>query len=393
MPPCLRQSHGLRRLALLLAAAIALPAAAEEPSPLADDAARMLADIRTLASPEMGGRDPDEGKSAAWVAERMEAIGLEPLFDGDYRQPIPGGKVPLTGANVGGFVRGGDPEVADEWVLITAHHDHLGQRGERLFAGADDNASGTAMVLEAARRLVADAERGIRPRRSVALVCFDLEEHMLWGSRWFVSHAPMELGSIRLFITADMIGRRLGDLDGIDEVFVMGTESAAGLGSIVRRSAERAGQPLAVLGTDIVGTRSDYGPFKWKRVPFLFFSTGEHNDYHTPRDVPAKIDAARAARIKDVVLATALEAASSDEPPTWSPQPPDALAEAAALNRIATLVLDEHAETGQTLSLVEQLLVERMKTETAAAIEAGQVTPRQRTWLVNGARAMLLTVF
>ena len=90
---------------------------------------------------------------------------------------------------------------------MSAHFDHLGVRSGVLFPGADDNASGVAMMLEVARSLTLSAEP---PKRSVMFLGFDLEEIGLFGSRYFVEHPPVPLDRVALFITADMIGRALG---------------------------------------------------------------------------------------------------------------------------------------------------------------------------------------
>ena len=378
------------------------PAASLSPA-----AARMLSDIEVLASDRFAGRgvvgpaNESDGvrnnhRAGRWVAAQMRAIGLQPLFPGDdgtrvWEQAIPGGTTPLSGINIGGVLPGSDPDAG--WVLVTAHHDHLGTVGKRVFRGADDNASGTAMVLEVARQMMARTIVGKRPRCSVAFVTFDLEERMLFGSRYFASHAPMPLDAVRLFITADMLGRHLGGLQDIDEVFVMGSESAATLRERVVQASQQASQPVALLAADIVGTRSDYGPFRDAEVPFLFFSTGEHPDYHTPGDVPEKIDAARAARIMQVIVDIALDEATAEQPMQWSPQSPDGLAEARVLHRISVAVLAADAEGSRDLPVVQRLLVERVKSETEAMIAAETVSPSQRSWIKTTARLMLLSVF
>ena len=118
------------------------------------------------------------------------------------------------------LLEGFDPELRHECVVIGVHYDHLGVRNGIVFHGADDNASGVAMMLEVARQLASTG----RPRRSVMFVGFDLEEQMLWGSRWF-AHPPRPLTQFKLFITADMIGRSLGDLP-LPAVFILGSEHA-----------------------------------------------------------------------------------------------------------------------------------------------------------------------
>ena len=380
---------------LLMGAAMAQTAdgAATPDAGNAASAERMLADITRLASPEFGGRGGDAALFAAeWVAGQLETLGLEPLFEATetesaYQQLIPGSDVMIPGINVAGILRG--RELPEEYVFIAAHHDHLGVRGGRRYPGADDNASGTAMVLEAARQLV---NRGERPRRSIVFITFDLEERLLWGSRYFVANAPIEIGSIRAFFVADMIGRHLGDLP-LDEVFVMGSESAPGLTELITRHAAAAEQPIATLGIDIIGTRSDYGPFRSRKVPFAFFSTGEHPDYHQPTDTADKIDAPRAARITRVVAESAWEAANVEQPLEWGPAVPDGVREARSLQKIADLVIARHESGEEPLPVVELLLVSRMQTEAAAIVKAGKITPRQRAWLVRGAQAMMLSVF
>ena len=110
-------------------------------------------------------------------------------------------------------------------MIVAAHFDHLGVRRGVLYPGADDNASGVAMMLEVARSIVAGPTP---PKRSMMFIGFDLEEIGLFGSRYFVAHPPVPLDKVALFVTADMIGRSLA---GVCEshVFVMGTENAPGL--------------------------------------------------------------------------------------------------------------------------------------------------------------------
>ena len=129
-------------------------------------------------------------------SRRSAALKLEPLFDGSYTQPILAGETGANlGCNVGARLRGSDPALRDEWIIVSAHFDHLGVRDGVLFPGADDNASGVAMMLEVARSFVAVAEQ---PKRSVMFVGFDLEETGLFGSRYFVEHPPVPLDRIAL---------------------------------------------------------------------------------------------------------------------------------------------------------------------------------------------------
>ena len=263
-------------------------------------AERLESHVTTLASPEFEGRGTSKGKdrAARYIVAEFEKLKLRPLFpDGGYFQSIPGprdsrGQPLELGRNLGGWLPGSDPGLSDEFVILSAHYDHLGIRNGQTYPGADDNAGSVAMMLEVARRF---AREGQRPKRSLVFLSCDLEERMLWGARWFVAHAPWPLEQVKLFITAEMIGRRLGDLP-MDTLFVLGAEHGTGMKEAVKQSAGTGWLELAHMGVDIIGDRSDYGPFRARKIPFLFFSGGEHPDYHKPTDVADRLDYPRVAK-------------------------------------------------------------------------------------------------
>lgn len=390
---------------LLVVATSATIAAAETPTvdaaALPEFIGNITADdvrphIEYLASPELKGRSGASAEVAAeYIKTHFQKCGLQPLFEGgDFFQAIPGtapeGELPdILGRNVGAFLPGSDPELRDEMVIISAHYDHLGVRGGQIYAGADDNASGVSMLLEVAEQLASGDDK---PRRSVAFVAFDLEEHMLWGSRWFAAHPPRPLEQVALFITADMIGRSLGGLP-LNTVFVLGSESAPLLKDMLDAVGEPKGLDVARMGVDLLGPlpRSDYGPFRARQVPFLFFSTGEHPDYHTPRDVPERIDYDKVSRVSSLVLRLTVRAANSDEAPEWTEQVEPDIDEARALHRIATMLLE--ADGDRALNSVQRFIVSHAQTKTKQIIERGEMTPAERTWLIRVSQAMLLSVF
>ncbi len=122
---------------------------AGEPTP---EAATLRDHVATLCSDEFAGRRGEGARKAAdYLVAHFRNYGLEPLFDGQYEQPILG-ETPdkVIGRNVGAVLRGSDPALRDEWIIVSAHYDHLGTRGEVTYPGADDNASGVAMLLELA---------------------------------------------------------------------------------------------------------------------------------------------------------------------------------------------------------------------------------------------------
>lgn len=365
-----------------------VPLAERAPSERAAEVARARKVVEHLASDEFAGRaGADSMRAADWVAGEFEALGLKPLFGDSYFQIIPNGDDVTIGKNVAGIVRGTDPDLRDEFVFVTGHHDHLGTRAGEIYHGANDNASAVAMVLEAARRFAKKPAA-----RTTVFVSFDLEENMLWGSRYFVANCPIDLGKISLFITADMIGRPLGDLP-LDEVFVIGAESGQALSSTIVRKSSEVGQNILQLGADIVGTRSDYGPFRDKRVPFAFFSTGENPDYHTPRDIPEKLDFERMVTIVELVIGTAREVAEADESLVWSDERPAGIGEAKTLKRVCDVVTAEVEAGRMTLGVVEKLLVTQTAAKANGIVSRGSMTPSERTWLVRAAQGMLLTLF
>lgn len=349
--------------------------------------------IEFLASPELEGRT-GRGKAQAreYLVRWFQEQKLQPFFGESYRQAIPRpateeAPAAVLGYNVGACVVGTDPVLKHEWIVVNAHYDHLGVRNGEIYHGADDNASGTAMLLEVARNVVRSPGR-----RSIAFVAFDLEESMLWGSRWFVAQPPVPREQIKLCLTADMIGRSLGGLD-LPTVFVLGGEHSPQLRQILNDVPVPDGLELAQLGTDLIGTRSDYGPFRDERIPFLFFSTGEHPDYHKPTDTADRIDYPKAARISTVIQALLMRAANDDEAPQWSDREPQNLAEAAAVHRVAGHLLKAHDDGRRELTNMQRFFVSQVHSKTRFLVEKEQVTDDERGWLVRAAQLLMLSVF
>ncbi len=177
-------------------------------------------------------------------------------------------------------------------LVVGAHFDHLGYGGERSLSpdqhvphpGADDNASGTAALLDVARRLAARARQGWRPEHDVLFAAFTGEEMGIVGSAHFVDHPPRPLERVEAMLNMDMVGR-LRD----DKLMVMGTGTAAEFPDLVANVNRAAG------GFDLRTTGDGYGPsdhtsFYKRQVPVLMLFTGAHTDYHSPRDTWDRID-------------------------------------------------------------------------------------------------------
>ncbi len=362
---------------------------AQEAGPLRPDQARLRAVVETLASPEFGGRSgPGGEKAAAYLVDRFRQLGLEGLFDGEYTQVIPG-KEPVSrlGRNVGARLRGSDPILRDQWIIVAAHFDHLGIRNGRLYPGADDNASGVAMMLEVARCIT---KASAPPRRSIMFIGFDQEENALFGSRYFVAHPPVPLDRVMLFVTADMIGRALAGVCD-DHVFVMGTENAPGLRPWIQQAGK--GRPLSVdiLGADLlVLNRSDYGPFRTRSIPFLFFTTGENPCYHTSRDTPDTLDYPKLTNIAQMIHQVVRTALDAPAVPRWQAQPDNPMAEAVAIREVLRIL----SKNSQTLKIgvAQSYVIKNTLVLLDQIVERGTITPDERARVIQGARIVLFTV-
>lgn len=345
---------------------------------------RLRASVATLASKEFAGRAEEGGaKSADYLVQRFREFGLAPAFEkGGYRQDIiaasDGEKL---GQNVAGIRPGTDPRLRGEWVIVSAHYDHLGILNGNLYPGADDNASGVAMLLEVARTLPPSP-------RSVAFVGFDREEDGLWGSRYFADHPPIPLDKVKLVIVADMIGRSLSGIF-TKHLFITGTERMPILRGWLAEDAEGLPLELGMIGTDIVGTRSDYAPFRAREIPFLFFSTGESREYHSRRDVPETLDYPKLAAGSRLIARLTARVAGAKELPGWSKETPPSREEALALRGVFTGLLEHKADLG--LSNFHIGLTEGAIRRIDKALEKGEITPADRTAIVRTAQLLLVS--
>lgn len=242
--------------------------------------------VEYLASDEMKGRlvGSAEGRRAAtWIADRFKALGLAPAGDDGYFHRF-ALKDDVRGVNVIGRLEGSDPALKGECVVIAAHHDHVGVRKGEVCNGADDNASGVAMVLELAKRLRED-----KPKRSILFMSYDAEEGGLLGSRAYVNSDLFKKEKFRAMICFDLIGGNFVEWEK-DRVYALGAESSPELRALLESSAKGAALDVAPAGVYMIEpvgpilARSDYANFRAKKVPFVFFSSGTPWYYHTPHD-------------------------------------------------------------------------------------------------------------
>ena len=300
------------------------------PSP-AITAAEMRSRISYLASDRLGGRGtPSQGLEAAadYVRAEFVRFGLEAPRGGFIqRYRLGGGPRAATAPNVIAVLKGSDPRLQNEYVLISAHMDGLGVGqpvdGDSIYNGADDNASGTAAILEVAEGLALAEER---PRRSIAFLAVSGEERGLLGSSWFVENPPMPLERIVANVNIDMVGRNWEDT-----IAVIGKPYST-LGVLVDSVAAANPQlRLAAVGdlwpSEGFFFRSDHFNFARKGIPSIFLFNGVHEDYHRPSDEVGKIKFDKAARIARLVFEVSLALANLDEPPRWEPRARDLVVE------------------------------------------------------------------
>jgi Peptidase family M28/PDZ domain len=260
-----------------------------------------------------------------WLgAQRVSLSELKEKID-RYEKPasmtLPGLKVSLTVTlepvrqqteNVVGILSGSDPNLKDENIIIGAHYDHLGlgyfgtldsSAEGQIHHGADDNASGTSVLLGVAEQL---ARVIPKPGRTVIFAAFSGEELGLLGSRRYVDHPAMPLASTKAMLNMDMVGRLREN-----RLTIFGTRSGKELSDIVQEQARRLG--LEVTESDGVG-RSDHMSFYNRKIPALHFFTGSHPDYHRPSDTWDKVNVEGMNKVRDLVLAIAQQLTNTKNP-------------------------------------------------------------------------------
>lgn len=222
--------------------------------------------------------------------------------------------------NVVGILEGSDPALRDEYIVYSAHMDHVGvgrtvQGGDSIFNGADDDASGTATIMEVAEAM-ASLDRA--PRRSMIFLLVSGEEKGLLGSAYFADNPSVPVERMVANINADMVGRNWPDT-----IVAIGKEHSD-LGETLNRVNE-AHPEIGMTAIDDLWPderfyfRSDHFNFARKGVPILFFFNGTHEDYHRASDELDKIDTEKTARIGQLIFYLGLEVSETDARPQWNP--------------------------------------------------------------------------
>ena len=320
-------------LAAALTLVAAVPSSAQQmgtaPHPVARPVVPPVApldDIRFLSDDKLGGRltgSSGADTAAAYLARRFQAIGLQPAAGGWFQQFTIARDAPvaqhahvagLTGSNVIGLLPGRDPVLRNEAVIVGAHYDHLGLGGfgsldpdstGKVHNGADDNASGAAMLIEIGKRLAA-----ARPARTVVFIAFSGEELGLLGSSYYVKEPIYPLATTLAMINLDMVGRLRQK-----RLIVYGSRTAKEFPALLDSLNWHAGLDLKAQG-DGYGP-SDQSSFYAAGKPVLHFFTDLHEDYHRTTDDWQKINIEGFARVATFV--TGVVTALGNRPGPLSP--------------------------------------------------------------------------
>lgn len=292
-----------------------------------------------LASDELEGRNagyPGNNKATEYIAGVFKEIGLAPIGDKNtaglptYFQSFKFLNDKFETRNCVGLWEGTDALLKNEYVVIGAHCDHVGKRGQEnggqligenddpnddIWNGADDNASGASVVMAIAR---AFTQGKIAAKRSIIFICFSAEEWGLFGSRHYVEHPIMPLDKTVAMVNMDMVGRHAGGPFSVggSQTFVEDEE----IRNVIKDSARFVGLPVRASSKyEWVSGNSDHASFAAKDIPALFFSHGGNNpDYHKVGDSPDKITYQNMAMIGRAVFLVTRHLANLQPRPQFS---------------------------------------------------------------------------
>ncbi|MBF9221566.1 M28 family peptidase [Hymenobacter ruricola] len=232
---------------------------------------------------------------------------------------LPQAQEQLTTENVLGFLEGSDKK--DEVLVISAHYDHLGVKHDTIYNGADDDGSGTVAVLQLAKAFAQAKKEGHGPRRSILFITMTAEEEGLFGSEYYTAHPVLPLAQTIADLNIDMVGRTDRKHSPKKHfVCIVGSDK---LSSDLHRINEAANRDYTHLELDYrfnipgepehIYYRSDHYNFARRKIPVIFYTTGEHADYHKATDDVEKIEFDKLAERAQLVFHTAWELANREQ--------------------------------------------------------------------------------
>ena len=280
--------------------------------------------VYTLSSEEYEGRKTGEKgqkMAAQFIVKHYTDLGILPANkNGNYLQSIPqdyfNQNSNNTSENIVAYIKG--KEKPNEYVIISAHFDHLGIRGDFLYNGADDNASGTSAVLEIAKAFQMAAKEGNGPKRSIVFLNVTGEEEGLYGSRYYAEHPIFSLENTVVDLNIDMVGRfDKKHANKPEFIYLIGADK---LSTELHELSEAVNKKYMNLELDYTYNdendpnrfyyRSDHYNFAKNNIPIIFYFNGVHEDYHKPTDTPDKIQYDLLKKRAQLVFYTAWEIAN-----------------------------------------------------------------------------------
>jgi Zn-dependent M28 family amino/carboxypeptidase len=289
-----------------------------------------------LADDSMEGRltgSRGGARAARFIASEMKAIGLRPMGDSGYYQRVPVSATDSgitlrssfsdsapgrheTAYNVIGLLKGSDPKLGGEIIVVDAHYDHLGigtpVAGDSIYNGADDDASGTVSVLSVAKALAS----GPHPKRSILFVLTTGEEEGLLGTNWLLAHFPTPLDSVVANLETEMIGRPDSLAGGPGKAWLTGYDRSTMGAMLARAHIPIVGDPRPAQH---FFERSDNIAFAERGIPAHTLSSFNlHADYHQPSDDLSRIDFAHMTAVINSAI-RAVELLANGPLPVWNP--------------------------------------------------------------------------
>lgn len=279
-----------------------------------------------IASDEYAGRntgEPGQKKAAQFLKSHYKSNGIvTPIGNDDYFQEVPKSFLPggvNASENVVAFIKG--TEKPDEILVISAHYDHIGTKGDEIFNGADDDGSGTVAVLEIAEAFKLASKAGKGPKRSILFLNLTAEEKGLYGSKWYVENPIFPLKNHVANLNIDMIGRvDPAHEDKPNFVYLIGSDK---LSSELHNLSEEANKEFVNLDLDYTYNdendpnrfyyRSDHYNFAKNNIPIIFYFNGVHADYHKATDTADKINYELLTKRTKLVFHTAWKIANRED--------------------------------------------------------------------------------
>lgn len=291
----------------------------------------LIKHLNILTSDEMEGRktgEPGQKLAANYLRNFYHTLGIEALpGTEDYFQHVPSEAMRRMfspklndSENVVAYIKGS--EKPDEFIVISAHYDHVGIANGEIYNGADDNGTGTVALLEMARMFKIAERNGNSPKRSVVFLHCTGEEYGLHGSRYFVNSKIISLNQIVASLNVDMIGRRDFKYEKNKKkyIYLIGSDK---LSTELHEISEAMNKKYTKLHLDytynddkhpeMIYYRSDHYNFAKYNIPVIFYYSGEHTDYHKPTDTVDKILFNDMRKRIQLIFVTAWELATKNE--------------------------------------------------------------------------------